>query len=91
VEPRNAAGLTRVILPVGAANAWDVIRELEVAFPGPTFGLNSIYRPPAYTAYRPQDGGGATGAAPTRHELLALISWDGKGDLAACAPASRSA
>jgi len=85
VEPRNAAGLARVVLPEGAPNAWDVIRDLEVAFPGPTFGLNSIYRPPTYTPYRPQDGGASTGAAPTRHELLALIGWEGKGDLAACA------
>jgi len=87
VEPRNAAGLVRVVLPEGAPNAWDVMRELEASFPGPTFGLNAIYRPPINNAYRPQDGAGpiGTGAAPTRHELLALIGWEGKGDLAACA------
>ncbi|MBO0742947.1 MAG: S8 family serine peptidase, partial [Hyphomicrobiaceae bacterium] len=80
VEPRNGAGLARVILPEGAPNAWDVMRELEASFPGPTFALNSIYRP-----YHPQDGAGSMGAAPTRHDLLALIGWEGKGDLAACA------
>jgi len=87
VETRNAAGLIRVVLPEGAANAWDVMRELEVSFPGPTFGLNAIYRPPITNAYRPQDGAGptGTGAAPSRHELLSLIGWEGKGDLAACA------
>jgi hypothetical protein len=85
VEPRNAAGLARVVLPEGAPNAWDVMRDLEVAFPGPTFGLNSIYRPPTYTPYRLQDGSASAGVAPTRHELLALIGWEGKGDLAACA------
>jgi Subtilase family len=85
VEPRNSAGLARVVLPEGTANAWDVMRELEASFPGPAFGLNSIYRPPIYNPYRPQDGAGPTGAAPTRHELLALIGWAGKGDLAACA------
>src|SRR5262249_56233894 len=87
VETRNAAGLIRVVLPEGAANAWDVMRELEVSFPGPTFGLNAIYRPPITNAYRPQDGAGptGTGAGPSRHELLSLIGWEGKGDLAACA------
>src|SRR5262249_60218115 len=54
---------------------------------GPTFGLNAIYRPPITNAYRPQDGAGptGTGTAPSRHELLSLIGWEGKGDLAACA------
>ena len=85
VEPSNAAGLARVVLPEGAPNPWDVIRELQGSFPGPTLGLNSIYRPPSYNSYRLQDGAGPTGAAPTRHELLALIGWEGKGDLAACA------
>jgi subtilisin family serine protease len=85
VERSNAAGLARVVLPEGAPNAWEVMRELEVSFPGPTFGLNSIYRPPTYHPYRLQDGAGPTGAAPTRHELLTLIGWEAKGDLAVCA------
>jgi hypothetical protein len=85
VGPSNAAGLARVRLPADAPDAWDVLRELEASFPGTTLGLNSIYKPPIYHPYHLQDGPRPTGAPPTRHELLALIGWEGRGDLAACA------
>jgi hypothetical protein len=85
VEPPNAVGLARVLLPPDAPNAWEVLRELEASFPGPTFALNSIYRPPTYQAYHLQSGAKAAGPAPTRHELLALIGWEEKAELAQCA------
>ena len=85
VEQPNAAGLTRVLLPPDAPNAWDVLRELEASFPGPSFGLNSIYRPPIYNPYHPQSGSNPGGPPPTRQELLALIGWPDKGGLGACA------
>ena len=42
---QRKGGLTHVVLPTGAAAAWQVQRELTEKFPEAGFGLNFIYKP----------------------------------------------
>src|SRR5439155_11402620 len=78
--PVGGGSLMLITLPREAPPAWEVQRELEAKFPGQKLGLNFIYKP-----YHPQDGVKSPSFALPRGDLLKLIGWDEKANLAACA------
>jgi subtilisin family serine protease len=78
--PVDGGSLTLITLPREAPPAWEGQRELEAKFPGQKLGLNFIYKP-----YHPQDGVKPPPSALPRTEILKLIGWDEKANLAACA------
>ena len=78
--PVDIGSVVLITLPPGAPSAWEVQRELEAKFPSQKLGLNFIYKP-----YHPQDGVKSPSSALPRGDLLKLIGWDEKANLAACA------
>jgi len=78
--PVDSGSMVLITLPPGAPSAWEVQRELEAKFPSQKLGLNFIYKP-----YHPQDGVKSPLSALPRADLLKLIGWDEKANLAACA------
>jgi subtilisin family serine protease len=78
--PVDSGSVVLITLPPGAPSAWEVQRELEAKFPSQKLGLNFIYKP-----YHPQDGVKSPSSALPRGDLLKLIGWDEKANLAACA------
>ena len=78
--PVDGGSLMLVTLPRDAPPAWEVQRELEAKFPGQQLGLNFMYKP-----YHPQTGSKSAAPPLTRNEILSLIGWDEKRNLAACA------
>jgi Subtilase family len=84
VTPIGPSGLAKVTLTPEAPRAWDVQRELQANFTDQNVGLNFIYKP-YYKPYHPQDGSKSPLPALNRNDVLALIGWEEKQNLAACA------